>query len=447
MPIGAVIGGAVIGAGGQIIAGSQAAKAQKKAAETAADTSLQVAQLNTDLYRDIYEQNSAMLQPWQDRGALASYALTDLLLGTNMFETAMAGGTPGGAGAPSAPTVPTAPGGTSSPPIVAPPGAAPSNGALAPYTAPPSANPVVGNSGTIAINPNATSIYQPGALQAVAPPPGGGGNMIAMINAGEGPLSAAVGASEPGAVEASMVNQTISPAARAYLMGGEPMGGVSTPTYGPGSWQASSAPGQVAGAGAGTIGGGSPAPAPTPTTGPAPAPTPTPGAGSGGSALSAWDQFREGTNYQWRFNQGMEALNSSYAAGGMFESGAADKARIEYGQNFASNELANYMNLLAGQQAMGLSAAGAVAGVSTTYAGNVAAQNTNAANAAANAALMQGQAAANQWGSVGTAAGQIGGALYQYGMGQTLPQASYAPAGSGPIVVTSSGAPSNWGAF
>lgn len=432
MPIGAAIGGGVLAAGGSIIAGSMGADAQRDAAEQAADTSLQVAQLNTDLYRDIYEQNSAMLQPWQDRGALASYALTDLLLGTNMFETAMAGGTPATPGAPSAPAGPVAPGTTPAPggsaPIVVPP----TSSALAPYTAPPSTNPVVGQSGTVAINPNATSIFQPGALSAVAQPA----------------TTEPQGALTPmGLTGASMVNSTLSPAARAYLMGGEPLGGVSAPTYGPGSWQASSTPGQVAGAGAGTIGGGSPAPAPTPTTGPAPAPTPTPGAGNGGSALSAWDQFREGTNYQWRLNQGLEALNSSYAAGGMFESGAADKARIEYGQNFASNELANYMNLLAGQQAMGLSAAGAVAGVSTTYAGNVAAQNTNAANAAANAALMQGQATANQWGSVGTAAGQLGGALYQYGMGQSLPQASYAPAGSGPIVVTSSGAPSNWGAF
>lgn len=435
MPIGAAIGGGVLAAGGSIIAGSMGADAQRDAAEQAADTSLQVAQLNTDLYRDIYDQNFAMLQPWEQRGALASYALTDLLLGTNMFETAMAGGTPATPGAPSAPSGPAAPGGAPAP-IVVPP----TSSALAPYTAPPSASPVVGNSGQIAINPNATSIFQPGAIMAVD---GGATSMGEVAGAGGGALT------PMGVNGSSMVSQTISPAARAYLMGDEPMGGVSTPTYGPGSWQAGSAPGQVAGAGANTIGGGSPAPAPAPapTTGPAPAPTPTPGAGSGGSALSAWDQFREGTNYQWRFNQGLEALNSSYAAGGMFESGAADKARIEYGQNFASNELANYMNLLAGQQAMGLSAAGAVAGVSTTYAGNVAAQNTNAANAAANAALMQGQAAANQWGSVGTAAGQIGGALYQYGMGQTLPQASYAPAGSGPIVVTSSGAPSNWGAF
>lgn len=140
---------------------------------------------------------------------------------------------------------------------------------------------------------------------------------------------------------------------------------------------------------------------------------------TGGSALSAFDKFREGTNYQWRYNQGLNATSSNFATKGALDSGAAEKAKIQYGQNIASGELSNYMNLLASQQAMGLSAAGAVAGVGTSYAGNVAAQNTAASNAAANAALTTGQANANMWGTVGQTAGQVGGALFQYGMGKT----------------------------
>jgi hypothetical protein len=147
-----------------------------------------------------------------------------------------------------------------------------------------------------------------------------------------------------------------------------------------------------------------------------PAPT-APGTGSTG-ALDAFDRFRQGTNYQWRYNQGLKATEGNFATRGALDSGAAEKAKITFGQNLASGELSNYMNLLASQQASGLSAAGAVMGVNTSYAGNVTAQNTNAGNVAANAALAGGQANANMWGTVGNAAGQLGGALFQYGMGQ-----------------------------
>jgi hypothetical protein len=133
-------------------------------------------------------------------------------------------------------------------------------------------------------------------------------------------------------------------------------------------------------------------------------------------ALSPWDQFRNGTNYQWRYDQGLKATEGAYATKGALDSGAAEKAKITFGQNFASNELSNYMNLLAGQQNVGLSAGNAIMGVSTSAANAIAGQNTNAGNVAANAALVGGQASANMWGTVGNTAGQLGGALFQYGM-------------------------------
>jgi hypothetical protein len=165
-------------------------------------------------------------------------------------------------------------------------------------------------------------------------------------------------------------------------------------------------------------------PVPTPT--PTPTPTPAPGStGAPSSALDAFDRFRQGTNYQWRLNQGANALTSNLARGTL-DSGAAQKSILEYGQNFASNELGNYMNLLASQQASGLTAAGAVMGVNTNYQGNVTANNNNAANASSNAALVAGQGQANMWGGVANAGGQIGGALFQYGMRPTAPT-SYVP--------------------
>lgn len=140
------------------------------------------------------------------------------------------------------------------------------------------------------------------------------------------------------------------------------------------------------------------------------------------SALSPWDQFRNSTNYQFRYDQGLKATEDQYATKGALDSGAAEKAKITFGQNFASNEIANYMNLLAGQQNVGLSAGNAVMGVSTNATNAITAQNTNAGNTAANAALVSGNANANMWGTVGNAAGQIGGALFQYGMGQQQPR-------------------------
>lgn len=162
-----------------------------------------------------------------------------------------------------------------------------------------------------------------------------------------------------------------------------------------------------------------------------PAPTAATPAALGGAtgALNAWDQFRNGTNYQWRFNEGERALTGAYATKGALDSGAAEKAKIKFGQNFASNELSNYMNLLAGQQQVGLSAGNAIMGVSTSAANAIAGQNTNAGNVAANAALTSGQASANMWGTVGNTAGQLGGALFQYGMGQfQQPQTNFGSA-------------------
>lgn len=119
---------------------------------------------------------------------------------------------------------------------------------------------------------------------------------------------------------------------------------------------------------------------------------------------AAFDNFRNSTGYQFRLNEGMDALNSNYFGAGVGQSGAALQALQEYGQNFASNEFGNYMGMLANQQGVGLSGASALAGVGQNYANNVTAMNTNNANNQANAYL------ARQNG-FGNALGMIGGSL------------------------------------
>lgn len=143
-------------------------------------------------------------------------------------------------------------------------------------------------------------------------------------------------------------------------------------------------------------------------------PAPTQGAtnqqGQPTSALSAWDQFRNGTNYQWRLGEGQKAINQGFAGAGALDSGATRLALQEHGQNFASNELGNWMNMLAGQQGVGLQAGGALAGVGMQATNAQMANNQNAANAQSNQALINGQANQNMWGTIGQGIGQIAGA-------------------------------------
>jgi hypothetical protein len=128
-------------------------------------------------------------------------------------------------------------------------------------------------------------------------------------------------------------------------------------------------------------------------------------------ALSAFDTFRNSTNYQWRLGQGQKALEMSGLPGGGYDSGATRKSITEYGQMFAANELGTYMDRLAQQQQLGMGAASALAGVGQNMVGQVTANNNAAGSAAANAALMRGQANSNMWGGIAGSIGQAAGAL------------------------------------
>lgn len=89
--------GAAAGIGGAALSSS----AQKKAANKAADTSLAVAEKNNALQKEIYGQNSAMLNPYVQRGNEAGAAINALLgiSGTASTPAATAPGPAGGGGA------------------------------------------------------------------------------------------------------------------------------------------------------------------------------------------------------------------------------------------------------------------------------------------------------------------------------------------------------------
>lgn len=124
---------------------------------------------------------------------------------------------------------------------------------------------------------------------------------------------------------------------------------------------------------------------------------------------NAFNNYRNSTGYQFRFNEGMRAID---AGAPVLNSGARLKAALNYGQNIASNEFGNYLGQLANQQGVGLDGASAQAGVGQNYANSVSANNNSAGTAAANAALMRGQATSNMWGGIANGLGGLFGSSF-----------------------------------
>lgn len=136
------------------------------------------------------------------------------------------------------------------------------------------------------------------------------------------------------------------------------------------------------------------------------------GAGYGDQSAyqNAFGNFIKNSDYGFQFGQGANKVNSGFAGAGTVQSGAAMKALEDYRQNLQQGYRGEFNSLLAGQQGVGLNAAGAQAGVASNYSANVQANNNSAGTAAANAALLKGQ---NN--GFGNALGLIGGGLYGYG--------------------------------
>jgi hypothetical protein len=153
--------------------------------------------------------------------------------------------------------------------------------------------------------------------------------------------------------------------------------------------------------------------------------------------------FMNSTGYNFRMQEGQNALQTGYAAKGALQSGAAMKDLTRFGQDFASNEYGkyigqldnytrytdafanqergyktdqhnNYLNLLLGQQGVGLSAVNALSGANTSATNAIMANNNQGAAAASNAALARGNANAGMYAGI---AGSVGNALGYYAPG------------------------------
>ncbi len=128
---------------------------------------------------------------------------------------------------------------------------------------------------------------------------------------------------------------------------------------------------------------------------------------------SEYQGFTATPGYQFRVDEGNNAINAMAGARGGLVSGATMQALQEDGQNLATEEYGNYMNRLSGLTGMGMSAAG-----------NQASAGANYASGASNALANQGNAqAAGYIGQSNALMGGINTGLniwgYQQGMNGT----------------------------
>lgn len=127
---------------------------------------------------------------------------------------------------------------------------------------------------------------------------------------------------------------------------------------------------------------------------------------------NAFQNYQNSTGYQFRLGEGVRALDASASARGVRNSGAAAKSLTAFGQGIGSAEFGNYLNALQNQQGIGLSAAGAQAGVGVNYANAMSANNSNQAAVIGNAALANGTANGQMWGGIANGLGSIFGSSF-----------------------------------
>lgn len=150
--------------------------------------------------------------------------------------------------------------------------------------------------------------------------------------------------------------------------------------------------------------------------------------GLGGNVQGAQDAlatFRNATGYQDSLAEGQRAINTGYAARGVLESGAAQKALAKYSAQQAQGSFGQYMNALTNQQGAGLNALGSVTGSGSNYVAQSMQANQAGASAQANAQLYGSQA----W--QGALAGVAGAAANLYGQSSYGAQPNALPTGFG----------------
>ncbi len=165
------------------------------------------------------------------------------------------------------------------------------------------------------------------------------------------------------------------------------------------------------------------------------------------------DSIQDSAAYQWRYNQGLQALDRSAAAGGSgLYSGAHQKDLLGYGQGLASQEYADQWNRLANIASMGQNAAVGAGSMAQSTANSLGSIYGQMGQANANAAIGQANAYGNALNGLAGIAGQYfgnrsggGGTSYQQtGWGAFTPNTGGGYDSSG--INPQANQWSNWGA-
>lgn len=128
----------------------------------------------------------------------------------------------------------------------------------------------------------------------------------------------------------------------------------------------------------------------------------------------AFNRFRESPDYQFRLDEGLDAVANSAAARGGLLSGAAGKAMNKYAQNLASSEYGNYWNRLAQLAGYGSSMISQAATLGSNTAGQLGQAYQNSGDARASGYINSANAFSGGLQGVGNSLGYLAG---QYGGG------------------------------
>ena len=170
---------------------------------------------------------------------------------------------------------------------------------------------------------------------------------------------------------------------------------------------------------------------------------PSPQASAGGINSGEFNRkftladFQKDPGYDFRLNQGLDAVQGSRAARGSMLSGSTLKALSDYGSNYASSEYGKAYDRFNNDNATRFNRLATIAGIGQTATNNVGTAGANAANNISGNLIGAGNAAAA--GQVGTANAITGGlsnlqSIYQLNQlnnRQTAPSWSTAGGGSG----------------
>jgi len=151
------------------------------------------------------------------------------------------------------------------------------------------------------------------------------------------------------------------------------------------------------------------------------------GLGGGEAQQSAYKSFQTSPGYQFALQQGLNSIDAGAAAGGYGQSGAEQKALLNYGQQTANQEYSKWQDKLFGLSGMGQTSAensakrsfqtgGLLADQGQQYAQDYGTMYGNMAQAQSEADIAKAQAQAKAKSSQGSGIGAlIGGTMGAFG--------------------------------